>query len=143
MKTYTPKAAEVRHDWYVVDATGQTLGRLASVIAQLLRGKHKPTFARHMDMGDFVIVINAGKIHVSGEKLAKKIYYRHTGYPGGIRSADLETMLQKDPSTVVKLAVKGMIPRGPLGNAVLGKLKVYAGPKHPHEAQQPKVYTLE
>ncbi len=143
MKTYTPKAAEVRHDWYVVDATGQTLGRLASVIAQLLRGKHKPTFARHMDMGDFVIVINAGKIHVSGEKLAKKIYYRHTGYPGGIRSADLETMLQKDPSTVVKLAVKGMIPRGPLGNAVLSKLKVYAGPKHPHEAQQPKVYTLE
>lgn len=143
MRTYSPKAAEVCHDWYIVDAAGQTLGRLASVVAQLLRGKHKATFAPHMDMGDFVIVVNADKIRVTGEKMTKKVYHRHTGYPGGIRSASLETMLQKDPTRVVKAAVKGMVPRGPLGSAVLRKLKVYAGPTHPHEAQQPKLYNIK
>ena len=143
MKTYTPKAADAVHDWFVIDATGQNLGRLASAIAPILRGKHKPTFAPHMDMGDFVVVVNAGKIEVTGKKMTDKMYYRHTGHPGGISSTSLSMMLEKKPEEVIKLGVKGMLPKGPLGNAMLRKLKVYAAPTHPHEAQQPKVYSIQ
>jgi large subunit ribosomal protein L13 len=137
MKTYVPKGGEVQRQWYVVDAAGQTLGRLASDIARVLHGKHKPTFTPNDDVGDFVIVVNAEKITVSGNKMSDKMYYRHSGYPGGLRSFTLAQMLQRHPERVLEAAVRGMLPRTKLGRAMLGKLKVYAGPSHPHEAQQP------
>lgn len=142
-KTYAPRAGEVVREWLVVDAAGQTLGRLASEVATLLRGKHKPDYAPFLDTGDFVIVVNAGKIAVTGNKLRQKVYYRHSGYPGGIREITLEDMLRRHPTRAVELAVRGMLPKNRLGRQLLGKLKVYAGPEHPHEAQQPREYTLK
>jgi large subunit ribosomal protein L13 len=138
MKTYVPKAGEIERKWYVVDATGQTLGRLASDIARVLRGKHKPQYTPNADTGDFVVVVNAGKIRVSGNKMSDKIYYRHSGYPGGLREMTLEKLLQQYPERAIEIAVKGMLPHTKLGNAMYGKLKVYAEGHHPHEAQQPR-----
>ena len=126
------------HSWYVADVEGQTLGRAATKIADVLRGKHKPTFTAHEDAGDFVVVINAEKIRVTGDKLAQKTYWRHSGYPGGIKSRSLQEMLDRRPEEVIRKAVKGMLPRNRLARQQLTKLKVYAGPEHPHEAQQPK-----
>ncbi len=137
MKTYVTKPAEVEHAWYVVDAEGQTLGRLASQIASVLRGKHKPTFSPYMDAGDFVIVINAEKIAVTGRRMDQKRYYRHSQYPGGLREMTLREQLDRHPTRVVHLAVRGMLPKNTLGRNMLKKLKVYAGSEHPHEAQQP------
>lgn len=138
VKTESARNEDVTRTWYVVDATDQTLGRMASEIARILRGKHKPSFTPHVDVGDFVIVINAEKIHVTGNRLNDKMYYRHSGYPGGLRSANLREMLAKKPEFVTREAVRGMLPKGPLGRQMLKKLKVYAGPEHPHEAQQPE-----
>jgi large subunit ribosomal protein L13 len=138
MKTYSAKPGEVSRDWYVVDAEGQTLGRLATRIADTLRGKTKPQYTPHTDTGDFVIVVNAEKIHVTGQKLDKKLYWRHSGYPGGIRSRTLREQLERRPTEVIRKAVKGMLPRNKLAARQLMKLKVYAGPDHPHEAQAPK-----
>jgi|SRR5450759_157457 len=138
MKTYVPKAGDVEQRWYVVDATGKTLGRLASDIARVLRGKHKPSYTPNDDVGDFVVVVNAGKIAVTGKKLSDKIYYRHSGYPGGLRQMNLQNMLDRHPERVLEQAVRGMLPRNSLGEAMFGKLKVYAGSKHPHGAQQPR-----
>lgn len=138
MKTYTPKAAEVTRDWWLIDAEGQTLGRLASEIAKLLRGKHKPQFTPFLDTGDFVIVVNADKIHVTGKKNQQQMYYRHSGYPGGLRAMNFDELMAKDPRLALQLAVKGMLPKNRLGDALLGKLKLYAGPDHPHAAQQPQ-----
>lgn len=141
-RTYSPKADEIQRDWLVIDATDIVLGRLASHVAALLRGKHKPTFAPHMDMGDFVIVVNAEKIALTGSKLQKKIAYRHSGYPGGITATGYVEMLEKHPTRAVEKAVRGMLPKTSLGRAQFGKLKVYAGAEHPHAAQQPKPYTI-
>lgn len=138
MKTYVPKKGEVRQEWYVVDATGRTLGRLAVDIARVLRGKHKPQFTPNADLGDFVIVVNAEKIGTSGNKLTDKMYYRHSGYPGGLKSMNLQRMLETHPERVIETAVKGMLPHTKLGAAQFTKLKVYAGPGHPHQAQQPR-----
>jgi len=138
MKTYVANAADRQRDWYVVDAEGKTLGRLATQIADALRGKRKPEYTPHVDTGDFVIVINAERIRVTGDKLNKKVYYRHSGYPGGIKSRTLAEMLDRRPEEVIRKAVKGMLPRNRLARAQLRKLKVYAGPEHPHVAQQPK-----
>lgn len=138
MKTWNAKPADVDRQWYVVDAEGQTLGRLATRIADTLRGKRKPTFTPHVDTGDFVVVVNAEKIVVTGNKLQQKLYYRHSGYPGGLRSRTLAAELERRPTEVIRKAVKGMLPRNRLGRAQLGKLKVYAGPEHPHEAQKPQ-----
>jgi large subunit ribosomal protein L13 len=138
MKTYSATAQDRQRDWYVVDAEAQTLGRLASGIAGVLRGKHKPQFTPHVDVGDFVIVVNAEKIAVTGDKRESKRYWRHSGYPGGIRSRSLAEMLDRRPEEVIRLAVKGMLPRNKLARRQLLKLKVYAGPDHPHAAQQPK-----
>ncbi len=138
MKTWNAKPADVERQWYVVDADGQTLGRLATRVADTLRGKRKPTFTPHVDTGDFVVVVNAEKVAVTGAKLRQKRYYRHSGYPGGLRSRTLAEQLERRPPEVIRSAVKGMLPRNRLGRAQLGKLKVYAGPAHPHEAQQPK-----
>lgn len=135
MKTYSPRAADVVKEWHVIDASGQTLGRLASQIAQLLKGKHKVIYAPHMDVGDYVVVVNAEKVHVTGDKLESKRYYRHSGYPGGLRSVTLGTQLEKFPARVIEHAVKGMLPHNALGRAMMRKLKVYAGPAHPHGAQ--------
>ncbi|MGF1505421.1 MAG: 50S ribosomal protein L13 [Chloroflexi bacterium] len=143
MKTYSAKPEDIVRKWYVVDADGQTLGRLATRIAEVLRGKHKAIFTPHMDTGDYVIVINAEKIHVTGSRLDQKMYYRYSGYPGGLRSANLRQVLQKDPERPIKEAVKGMLPKGPLGRDMLRKLRVYAGPEHPHEAQEPEVLEIE
>ncbi len=140
-KTYSAKPGEVARDWYVVDAEGQTLGRLATRIADTLRGKLKPQYTPHTDTGDFVIVVNAEKIHVTGQKLDQKMYWRHSGYPGGIRGRTLREQLERRPTEVIRKAVKGMLPKNRLAAAQLTKLKVYAGPDHPHEAQAPK--TLE
>ncbi len=137
MKTYVTKQSEVEREWYVVDAAGQTLGRLASRVARVLRGKHKPIYSPSVDTGDYVIVVNAEKIHVTGRKLDQKIYYRHSGYPGGIKQITLRNLLQKRPTRVIEHAVKGMLPKNRLGRRMLRKLKVYAGPEHPHAAQQP------
>ena len=137
-KTYVAKPGEVEQNWFVVDATDKTLGRLASRVASVLRGKHKPNFTPHVDVGDFVIVVNAEKIRVTGRKLDQKLYYRHTGYPGGLRSISLREQLNRHPERVVEKAVKGMLPRGPLGRRMFKKLKVYEGPEHPHQAQQPE-----
>lgn len=135
MKTYSLKAGDIQKDWHVVDATGQTLGRLATQVAGLLVGKNKPTYSPHLDMGDYVIVVNAEKIRVTGNKLQDKKYYRHTGYMGGIKETTLEKMLERHPERVVSLAVRGMLPRNKLSRHRLRHLKVYAGPNHPHEAQ--------
>jgi large subunit ribosomal protein L13 len=140
-RTYTPRASEIERQWFVVDADGQTLGRLASRVATLLAGKHKPTFATHIDTGDHVIVINAAKISVGREKLATKIYARHSGYPGGFRQETLGELLSRRPEEVIRRAVKGMLPRNRLGVQQLRKLKIYAGAEHPHEAQRPEPLT--
>jgi len=141
MKTYSAKAGEVRQDWYVVDAADKVLGRLAAEIARRLRGKHKPEFTPHMDTGDYIVVVNADKLRVTGRKAESKVYYRHTGYPGGIYGTSFAKLHARHPDRVLKLAVKGMLPKGPLGYAMLRKMKVYSGMSHPHAAQQPK--TLE
>jgi large subunit ribosomal protein L13 len=137
MRTFTPKAADVTRRWHVIDAEGAILGRLATEVATLLRGKHKPIWAPNIDTGDHVVVVNAAKLAVSPKKATDKIYHRHTGYPGGVRSESLEHLLARDPEKVVRLAVRRMLPKGPLGRRQLKKLKVYAGPTHPHHAQQP------
>lgn len=141
-RTYSPKADEIQRDWLVIDATDIVLGRLASHVAALLRGKHKPTFAPHMDTGDFVIVVNADKVALTGSKLQKKIAYRHSGYPGGLTATGYAELLEKHPTRVVEKAVRGMLPKTSLGRTQIGKLKVYAGPEHPHAAQQPKPFTI-
>jgi large subunit ribosomal protein L13 len=138
MKTYAATIEDRQRDWYVVDAEGQTLGRLATQIADTLRGKRKPTYTPHTDVGDFVVVVNAEKIVVTGNKRTQKRYWRHSGYPGGIRSRTLDEMLERTPEDVIRLAVKGMLPRNKLARKQLLKLKVYAGPEHPHAAQQPQ-----
>src|ERR671926_1182966 len=137
MKTYTAKPGEIAREWYVVDAAGQTLGRLATRIADTLRGKTKPQYTPHVDTGDFVVVINAEKIAVTGQKLDQKRYSRHSGYPGGIRSRTLREQLDRRPTEVLRKAVKGMLPKNRLANQQITKLKIYAGPEHPHEAQAP------
>ena len=136
-KTYSPKAKDVRRAWFVVDAENATLGRLASEVAHVLRGKHKPTFAPHMDMGDHVIVVNASKIRVTGAKVADKIYYHHSQYPGGLRETPYERLAEERPERIVERAIKGMLPRNRLGRQMGRKLAVYAGPEHPHAAQMP------
>ncbi len=141
-KTYVAKPDDIQRDWYVVDATGLTLGRLATQIASVLRGKNKPQYTPYEDVGDFVVVINAEKVAVTGRKLDQKEYYHHTGYPGGIKSITLRKQLQKHPERVIEHAVKGMLPRGPLGRRQFKKLKVYAGAEHPHQAQLPKPLEL-
>jgi len=138
MTTVSAKPAEVRRDWYLIDAEGKTLGRMASEIARRLRGKHKPIYTPHVDTGDYIVVINAEKIRVTGNKMKDKMYHHHTGYVGNLKSISLEKLLQKAPERVLQHAVKGMLPRNPLGRAMFKKLKVYAGPEHPHQAQQPK-----
>ncbi len=138
MKTYSAKAGDVHQDWYVVDATDKTLGRLAAEIAHRLRGKHKPEYTPHVDTGDYIVVVNCEKVRVTGAKATDKMYYHHTGYPGGIRSASFEKLIDKAPERVLQRAVKGMLPRNPLGRAMFRKLKVYAGDEHPHAAQQPQ-----
>ncbi|MDO4918714.1 50S ribosomal protein L13 [Kocuria sp.] len=140
MRTYTPKPGDVQRQWHVIDATDVVLGRLASQTATLLRGKHKPTFAPHVDTGDFVIIINADKVALTGAKLQKKRAYRHSGYPGGLKSTSYEELLAKNPTRAVEKAVKGMLPKNKLAAQQLTKLKVYAGAEHPHQAQQPKPY---
>ena len=142
MKTYTAKPGEVTRNWYVVDADGLTLGRLSTLIADTLRGKKKPQYTPHVDTGDFVVVVNAEKIAVTGRKLDQKKYYRHSGYPGGLKSRTLNDMLERRPEEVIRLAVKGMLPRNRLGRKQLTKLKIYAGPEHPHTAQQPQPMAL-
>jgi large subunit ribosomal protein L13 len=138
MKTYVPKQGDVQRHWYIVDADGKNLGRLASDIARVLRGKHKPTYTPNQDVGDFVVVVNAEKISTTGTKLTDKMYRRHSGYPGGLREANLETVLARSPERVLEEAVRGMLPHNRLGEQMMGKLKVYAGGKHPHAAQQPR-----
>jgi len=142
-KTWTAKPGEVQQRWYVVDAEGQTLGRLATRIADTLRGKTKPEYTPHVDTGDFVVVVNAEKIHVTGKKLDDKIYYRHSGYPGGLKQRTLREQLDRRPTEVLRMAVKGMLPRNRLARKQLTKLKVYAGPQHPHEAQRPEPLPVE
>jgi large subunit ribosomal protein L13 len=142
-KTWNAKPGEIAREWYVVDAEGQTLGRLATRIADTLRGKTKPVFTPHVDTGDFVVVVNAEKIRVTGKKLDDKKYYRHSGYPGGLRERSLREELERRPTEVLRKAVKGMLPRTRLGRAQLTKLKIYAGPEHPHEAQAPRPLPLE
>ena len=142
MKTYSAKPGAVSNDWYVVDAQGKVLGRLAARIAMRLRGKHKPEYTPHVDTGDYIVVVNAAKIRVTGNKAEDKKYYRHTGYPGGIRETNFAKLHAKYPGRVLEKAVKGMLPKGPLGNAMLKKLKVYAEGAHPHSAQQPKALEI-
>ncbi len=142
MNTFMASESSIERKWYVVDATGYTLGRLASQVASVLRGKNKPTYTPHMDCGDFVIVINADKIKVSGKKMAQKIYYNHSDYVGGMRETTLAEMMAKKPERVIELAVKGMLPKGPLGRQMYTKLNVYAGAEHPHAAQKPEVLTF-
>ena len=137
MKTFSAKPAEVRRDWYVIDATGQTLGRLSTEIARRLRGKHKPEYTPHVDTGDYIVVVNAEKVRVTGNKLKDKMYHHHTGYIGNLKSISLEKQLDKAPERVIQTAVKGMLPRGPLGRKMLRKLRVFKGPEHDHAAQQP------
>jgi large subunit ribosomal protein L13 len=142
MKSYMASPATIERKWYVVDATGYTLGRLASEVAKVLRGKNKPIFTPHIDTGDYVIIVNADKIKVSGKKMDQKIYYRHSEYVGGMKETTLREMMAKKPERVVELAVKGMLPKGPLGRRMYTKLHVYAGPEHNHQAQQPEVLTF-
>ncbi|MDT8434354.1 MAG: 50S ribosomal protein L13 [Anaerosomatales bacterium] len=143
MKTYHAKPGEVEREWLVVDATDMVLGRLASQVAQILKGKHKPQYTPHVDTGDFVIVLNASKIRLTGNKMATKTNYRYSGFPGGLKEVSIATMLEKRPERVIELAVRGMLPKNTLGRAMGKKLKVYAGPEHPHQAQQPREITLE
>jgi large subunit ribosomal protein L13 len=143
MKTYSAKPGEVTREWYLVDAEGKTLGRLATQIADTLRGKRKPQYTPHVDTGDFVIVVNADKIQVTGNKLDQKRYYRHSGYPGGLRSRTLREQLERRPTEVLRVAVKGMLPKNRLARQQITKLKIYAGPEHPHEAQNPKPLETE
>ena len=143
MRTFSPKPADIQRAWHVVDADGLVLGRLATEVARVLRGKHKPIFAPHMDTGDFVIVVNAEKIAVTGDKRSAKLYHRHSGYPGGLKTRTLQEMLDRRPEEVIRLAVKGMLPRTRLGRKQLTKLKVYAGPEHPHVAQKPQPLEIE
>ena len=142
MKTFVTKPAEVERDWYIIDATDQTLGRLASKIAPILRGKHKPTYSPSVDCGDFIVVINAEKIAVTGRRMDQKMYYRHSNYPGGLSEINLRDLLKKHPDRPVRLAIKGMLPKNRLGRKMLTKLKVYAGENHPHHTQQPKELKL-
>ena len=142
MRTFTAQTAKVERNWYVVDAEGQTLGRLASKIAPILKGKHKPIYTPHLDTGDFVIVINADKVRVTGRKLDQKFYHRHSGYPGGLTSISLRDQLSQHPERVLQAAVRGMLPKNKLGRQMIKKLKVYAGGAHPHEAQQPKALEI-
>ena len=143
MTTYTAKAGQVQQGWYVVDAQDKVLGRLAVQIATRLRGKHTPEYTPHIDTGDFIVVVNAAKLRVTGRKDERKVYYRHTGYPGGLKETNFKKLQAKKPTRVLQLAVKGMLPKGPLGYAMLRKLKVYAGATHPHSAQQPKALEIQ
>ncbi len=143
MRTYSPKASELTHNWFVIDATDVVLGRLATHAAALLRGKHKPTFAAHMDNGDFVVIINADKVALTGSKLTKKMAYRHSGYPGGLTATTYSELLEKNPERAIEKAIRGMLPKNSLGDAQLRKLKVYAGSEHPHEAQQPTKFVFD
>jgi large subunit ribosomal protein L13 len=138
MRTFSPRPQDIEREWFVVDAEGETLGRLASRIAQILRGKHKPIFAPHVDVGDHVIVVNAAKVAVSGNKFEDKKYHRHSGYPGGLNSVPFLRLLEEAPEKIIERAVRGMLPKNRLGRQMINKLKVYAGPEHPHQAQQPK-----
>ena len=142
MKTVFANAATVRRDWYVVDATDKTLGRLASEVAFRLRGKHKPVYTPHFDAGDHIVIVNAEKIRVTGRKLGDKLYHHHTGYMGGLKTTSLEKLLAEHPERALEFAIKGMLPKNPLGRQMYRKLHVFAGPKHPHEAQQPKALTI-
>jgi large subunit ribosomal protein L13 len=142
MKTFSAKTHEVKRDWFVIDATDKVLGRVASEVARRLRGKHKPEFTPHVDTGDFIVVINAGKLRVTGNKALDKIYYRHSTYPGGIYETNFQKMQQRFPGRALEKAVKGMLPKGPLGYAMIKKLKVYANDTHPHTAQQPKALEI-
>jgi large subunit ribosomal protein L13 len=142
MKTFTAKPESVTRDWYVVDAAGKTLGRISTEIAARLRGKHKPEYTPHVDTGDYIIVINAEKVAVTGNKAQNKIYYSHTGFPGGLKEISFEKLIAKKPEMVLELAIKGMLPKGPLGRAMFRKLKVYAGAEHQHAAQQPQVLDI-
>ena len=137
-KTFSAKKEEVKRDWLLVNASGETLGRLATKVAMILRGKHKPIYTPHVDTGDFVVIINAEKINLTGKKMENKRYYHHTGYPGGIKSITVKDLLKKEPQSVIKFAVKGMLPKNPLGRMMIKKLKVYSGEEHPHQAQNPK-----
>jgi large subunit ribosomal protein L13 len=141
MKTYHQKASEVQRDWLVVDAAEQVLGRLATQIATLLRGKHKPTYTPSIDGGDFVVVVNCEQIKIMGRKADQKVYYRHTGYPGGIKATPYRMMMTKHPDRILRIAVKGMLPKNRMGRRLMTKLRIYAGPNHPHAAQQPKIFT--
>lgn len=140
--TVSAREQDIQRDWYVVDAQGQTLGRLATRVASVLRGKHKPIYTPHVDCGDYVVIVNAEKIHTTGRRLTQKKYYRHSGYPGGLKEVTLRDQLQKFPNRVLEQAVRGMLPKNRLGRQMFKKLKVYAGPDHPHQAQQPKVLDL-
>jgi large subunit ribosomal protein L13 len=142
MRTYIPKEGEITRDWVVMDASDQILGRLATEVARLLRGKHKPDYTPHLDTGDFVVVVNADKVKLTGEKLDQKVYYRHSGRPGSLKSETARERIDKYPERVIQAAVWGMLPKNRLGRKLLKKLKVYAGPEHPHEAQQPKTHSL-
>jgi large subunit ribosomal protein L13 len=142
-KTFTPKSADITRSWWVIDAAGRPLGRLATEVATLLRGKHKPIFAPHVDTGDFVIVINAALVEVTSKKSQQKIYYRYTGYPGGLREESFESLQARRPEAVIERAVQGMLPKNKLGRRMIGKLKVYAGPEHPHEAQRPELRKVD
>jgi len=137
MKTFQAKKEEVEHKWYLVNAEGKVLGRLSTELVKILKGKNKPTYTPHMDTGDFVVVVNAGKVTLTGKKMKDKIYYHHTGYPGGIKEMNAEKLLAKKPTEMIRMAVKGMLPKNSLGRQMLRKLKIYAGPNHPHEAQKP------
>jgi len=137
-KTFTPKPADITREWHLVDATDQTLGRLASDVANILRGKHKPTYAPHLDGGDFVVIVNAEKVAVTGNKAVQKLYYRHSGFPGGLSELSFEQMQERYPERIIETAVRGMVPKNRLGRQVLTKLKVYAGSEHPHAAQKPQ-----
>lgn len=142
MKTISANSETVQRDWYILDAEGQTLGRMASAIAHRLRGKHKPEFTPHVDTGDYIVVVNAEKVRVTGKKATDKMYHRHTGYPGGLKSISFGKLIEKAPERTIQSAVKGMLPKGPLGRAMFKKLKVYAGTEHPHTAQQPQELKL-
>ncbi len=142
MKTISANSETVKRDWYIIDAEGKTLGRMAAEIAHRLRGKHKPEFTPHVDTGDYIVVVNAEKVRVTGNKASDKMYHRHTGYPGGLKSMSFDKLIEKAPERVIQSAVKGMLPKGPLGRAMFKKMKVYAGEAHPHTAQQPQVLSL-
>ncbi|MFW6113758.1 MAG: 50S ribosomal protein L13 [Actinomycetota bacterium] len=143
MKTHSVKEADITREWYLIDADGWVLGRLASELAKILRGKNKPTYSPHMDVGDHVIVVNAGKVRLTGNKLQKKAFYRHSGYPGGLKETPYEDLIRKKPEFVIEKAVKGMMPDNRLGRAMMSKLHVYSGPDHPHQAQKPEKLNLE